>query len=313
MIKHILLALLSLTCATAGARAADRLKVVATVPDLADIARAVGGDRVEVTTICKGRENVHNVRPVPSHLVALSRADVLVQMGLSLEGTWLPSLLLNARNKKIEPGQPGFVNASEGWEAIQVPGSVSRRGGDVHPFGNPHMNLDPRFGRHVAARVLAGLVAVAPDSRAVFEANCAAYLERLAPAEARWKELGARLAGAQVVTYHQEFDYLATLYGIAIVGTVESKPGIPPTAAHLAELIETMQSRGVTVILTAAWSNNRQVENLAERTGSQVLELPTMVGGAKGADTWIEMQDLIHARLVDVLAPAGGAGEAGEE
>src|SRR5688572_29874785 len=117
MIQKLITALMAAACLAGGARA-DKLKVVATIPDLADVARAIGGELVEVTSICQGRENVHSVRPAPSHLVALSRADVLVQQGLALEATWLPGLLQAARNEKIEPGQPGFVNVSEGWEAI---------------------------------------------------------------------------------------------------------------------------------------------------------------------------------------------------
>ena len=308
MLRKLITAWLAAACLMDGALA-DKLKDVATIPDLADLTRAIGGDLVEVTSICAGRENVHSVRPAPSHLVALSRADVLVQQGLALEATWLPGLLQAARNEKIEPGQPGFINVSEGWEAIQVPADLSRQGGDLHPFGNPHMNLDPRAGRHIAGRILAGLVAVAPASRAAFEKNHAAFLERLTPAEARWKAISERLAGTQVVTYHLEFDYLAALYGIEIAGTVESKPGIPPTAAHLARLQETMKARGVRVVITAAWSNNKQAKSVAKAAGGSVLELPTLVGGASGADSWIAMQDVIHERLARALAPDAEEGD----
>ena len=286
----------------APARSAEKLKVVATIPDLADIAREVGGARVEVTSICRGRENVHSMRPVPSHLVALSRADVLVQQGLGLEATWLPALILNARNEKIASGQPGFVTATEGWEPIGVPESVSRQGGDLHPFGNPHVNLDPRAGRHIAGVVLAGLSAVAPEHADEFEANHASYLARLEEAERRWATIGAQLSDCKAVSYHQEFNYLAQLYGIELVGTIEVKPGIPPTAAHLASLVERMERDGVKVILTAAWSNNKQVKSVSRRTGAEVVELPAMVGGTSKADTWIAMQDQIHNKLREACA-----------
>ncbi len=301
MFKHLLTTFLVLGCLVARADA-GKLKVVATIPDLADVAEELGGQRVEVRSICKGRENVHAMRPTPSDLVALSRADLLVQQGLALEATWLPGLLLNARNQKIAAGQPGFVNVSEGWEPINVPTDLSRRGGDVHPFGNPHMNLDPRAGRHMAARVLAGLVAVAPEHRAEFEANHAAWLERLTEAETRWAATGASLAGLKVVTYHQEFNYLAELYGLELVGTIELKPGVPPTAAHLANLIERMQAEKVEVILTAAWSNNKQVKSVSRKTGAMVVELPAMVGGTSKADTWIALQDQLHNKLREACA-----------
>jgi zinc/manganese transport system substrate-binding protein len=288
------------------ATAARDLKVVTTLPDLADIAREVGGELVDVQSICRGKENLHAVTPRPSHLVALSRADVFVQFGLGLEATWLPGLLQNARNAKIVAGEPGFIDASVGWDAIQIPTDLSRKGGDVHPLGNPHANMDPRAGKHMADRILKGFVAVDPGSKEVFERNHAGYLARLERAGERWARIDAAIRGEPVVSYHKEFDYLMEAHGLEGVGTVEVKPGIPPTPAHVAKLIETMKTREVRVILTASWSNNRQVKTIAERTGATVVELPHMVGGAPGADSWVEMMDVVHERL----ATAFGVGEA---
>jgi len=305
VIRNLLLTALLAVLLTDLGHAADKLKVVATTPDLADIVREIGGDRVEVHSICRGKENVHAMRPLPSDLVALSRADVLVQQGLALEASWLPPLLRNARNRKLEPGKPGYVTVTEGWEPIQVPENLSRLGGDLHPFGNPHMNVDPRAGRHIAGVVLTGLSAVQPGSAELFEANHAAYLGRLEPAEARWAKLGEGFRGQKIVMYHQEFDYLAALYEMDVVAKIEVKPGIPPTGAHIARVIEAMKEEQAKVILTGVWSNNKQVKDIARRTGATVLELPTMVGGAPGADTWIEMMDLIYERLTAAFAAAG--------
>lgn len=281
----------------ASARAKDPLRVVATIPDLADVVRAIGGDRVEVTALTKGRENLHHVTARPSHLVALSRADVLVQIGLSLETGFLPGLLENANNPRIRPGAPGFVNVSVGWDALNVPTVVTRKDGDVHPDGNPHLNLDPRGGRQIAARVLAGLVAVDPEGKATYEARAAEYAKQLDAAEARWDAASKPWAGRKVVVYHVEYDYLVRRYALDVVGAIESKPGIPPTPNHVAQLVEKMKGAGPVVILTAPWSNGGEVEQIAKATGAKVVELPNQCGGIAGTDTWIGMQDVIHERL----------------
>lgn len=286
-------------CAASGP-----LRVVATLPDLADIAREIGGDRVEVTTLTKGRENLHRVMARPSHLVALNRADMLVQVGLSLEMGFLPGLLENANNPRIRPGAPGFVNVSEGWQALNVPVVVTRKDGDVHPDGNPHLNLDPRGGRQIAARILAGYVATDPEGRAGYEARAAAYGKKLDAAEARWAEASKSWPGRRIVVYHMEYDYLAHRYGLEIVGTIESKPGIPPTPGHVARLVEKMKSAGEVVILTAPWSNTGEVEEVAKATGAKVVELPNQGGGIPGTETWIGMQDLIHDRLARAFGTA---------
>lgn len=313
LLHHLALpiGLLLASTALAAAPLREPLKVVATIPDLADITRAIGGDRVDVTTICKGRENAHFVTAKPSHLVALSRADVFVQIGLSLETAFVPGLLENARNPKIAPGQPGFVNTSEGWTALDVPKVIDRRNGDVHPQGNPHLNLDPRGGRQMAEHICAGLSAVEPSSKAAFEQRLKAYVEKLDAAQKRWAEMGAAWKGRKIVVYHKEFDYLAEAYGLTVVGAVEPQPGIPPTPGHIAELVQSLRGVKDALILTAAWSNNKEVAELARQTGARVVELPNMCGGLPGTDAWIAMMDLVHARLRDAFAaPAAAAGPA---
>ncbi|MFN0008878.1 MAG: metal ABC transporter substrate-binding protein [Planctomycetota bacterium] len=295
---------LTLAPVLSPAAAADKLKVVCTIEDLADIVREIGGDRVDVTTIARGKENLHLVQARPSHLIAVSRADVFVQVGLSLEAAFVPGLLEGARNPKIQPGQPGFVSMSEGWEAIQVPASLSRQGGDVHPQGNPHMNLDPRAGRHMAARVLAGLSAVDPRSKDVYAKRQTDYLGRLGAAEERWAALAKAWAGKKIVVYHKEYDYLATADGLKILGTIEVKPGIPPTPNHVAELVDTMKREHADAILTAIWSNNDNVARIADATHVKVVELPNQCGGMPGTEQWIGMMDLVHQRLAEAL---GGA------
>ncbi len=276
---------------------AEKLRCVATIPDLADLLREVGGERVEVTSLAKGPENLHAFVSRPSHLVAVAKADALFQVGLSLELAYVPALIEGSRNFKVFPGAPGFFNLSEGWEAIQVPVVLTRQAGDVHPQGNPHMNLDPRAGRFLAGKVLGGLSALRPDSKAYFEARHADYLERLAAAERRWAEIGQHFAGKKVVEYHQEYDYFLLRYQMTRVANLEVRPGIPPTPNHLASVIEKMKSEGCNVILTAPWSNNNFVERVAEATGAKVLVLPSACGGVEATKTWIAMMDYIHESL----------------
>ncbi|WP_145068808.1 metal ABC transporter substrate-binding protein [Engelhardtia mirabilis] len=296
------LALAGLAAATPGAD--EPLRVLATVKDLGSIASEIGGDRVEVTSIARGTENVHSVAIRPSVLVAANRADVFLEIGLSLEHAWVPGLLERARNARIQPGAPGFCNASVGFEAIEVPDAVDRgRGVDIHPEGNPHLNLDPAAGRHFAGRILATLVAVDPQHREDYELRHARYIERLDVAEARWRKALAPLAGQVVVTYHSEFNYLLRAAGVESAAVLEPKPGIPPTPAHLAEVIQLMRDRDVRTVLTAKWSNGRSVRKVADAVGGAVVELPTMAGGVEGADTWIASMDAAVGALVAALAP----------
>lgn len=279
------------------------LKVVTTIPDLADIVKEIGGERVSVSSICKGRENLHAVSAKPSHMVALARADLFVEVGLSLEVSFVPGLLENCGNDKVKPGGKGFVNVSEGWEALDVPTSLSRQAGDVHPQGNPHLNLDPRAGRWIAGKVLAALVANDPGSKEAYEARHAAYAKRLDEAEARWKKIGAAFQGVSFVEYHQEFEYFAATYGMKIAGKIESKPGIPPTPNHLAELIASMKKDGVPLVLSAPWSSGGEVARVAKESGAKVVELPNQCGALPETESWIAMMDALHKRIAEALAP----------
>ncbi|MFT5051891.1 MAG: zinc/manganese transport system substrate-binding protein [Chlamydiales bacterium] len=288
-------------CLTAHALP-GKLRVVTTIPDLADIARQIGGDRVDVKSIAKGTQNVHNVPLRPSTLVAMNKADLFIQVGLSLEHAYVPGLLMQARNAAIRPEAPGFVNVSEGWGAIQIPPELTRRQGtDLHPMGNPHFNLDPRGGRHIAARILAGLVRVDPEGQAYYEKRSAAYLTKLSAAEDRWAEIGKQLKGQRIVTYHADFNYLLAYHAMDLVATVEPQAGVPPTPKDLAKLVELMKAEEIGLILTAKWSNNKSVRFVAEKTGATIIEGPTMVGGVPGADTWISMMDVLHASLQRAL------------
>ena len=285
--------------------AEEPLQVLCTLPDLADVVRRIGGGDVEVRSIAKGTENIHAVRLKPSHIVAASRADAFFELGLSLEHAWVPGLLETARNPRIRVGGLGFVNVSQGWETIEVPASLSReQGTDLHPQGNPHFNLDPRGGRHMAAVVLAALETLRPARASEFRRRHAALSAELEAAEARWATLAELTRGRKAVTYHSEFNYLLRSLGVELSGTLEPKPGIAPTPRHVGELIERMREEKVDVVITAAWSSTRLVDDVCAKTGARKVELPSMVGGASGADTWIAMMDLCHRRIAEALGLA---------
>jgi zinc/manganese transport system substrate-binding protein len=296
-IQLLIAGLLCLSPVPFASSPSEPLSVVTTIPDIADVLERIGGDRVSVKSITKGRENLHAVTARPSHIVALNRAEMFVQIGLSLEAAFAPGMLEGARNKSILPGAPGFVNLSDGWEALDVPVTINRKGGDVHPHGNPHMNLDPRAGRHMSKRILEALIRLQPDSKAYFEQRAVAYGLELDVAEKRWAKATESLRGKMVVVYHQEYLYLAAFHGIEIVDSIESRPGIPPTPNHLAQLITNMRDQQVRVILTAPWSNNRDVSRVCEATGAKALELPNQAGGTDSTKTWIGMMDSIHQSL----------------
>ncbi|MDP6837664.1 MAG: metal ABC transporter substrate-binding protein, partial [Planctomycetota bacterium] len=278
---RLFISCLTVLLALTGTRATAReLSVVATIPDLADLAKEIGGERVTVTSIAKGTMNVHAVPLKPSTLIAVSRADLFLQMGLSLEHAYAPGLLQRSRNPRIQPGTTGFVNCSEGWEPLDVPESLSRsRGTDLHPLGNPHFNLDPRGGKHIADHILSALVRSDPAGAKYYGDRYALWLKAYQAAMTRWTKLTKRLRGTKLVTYHRDFTYFLRFHGIEQVDSLEAKPGVPPKPKDLLRLIERIKSEEIGVILTALWSNNKSVRFVAEKTGATIVEAPIMVGG----------------------------------
>ncbi|MEZ5974581.1 MAG: metal ABC transporter substrate-binding protein [Planctomycetota bacterium] len=315
---HALLAVLAL----ASPSFADKLKVVTTLPDLADLAQIVGGDQVDVTAICKGTENVHAVRLKPSHVVATSKCDCFVQMGLSLEHAWVPGLLKTARNPRLEPGKPGLVTATAGFAALDVPESLSRKEGvDLHPEGNPHVNLDPTAGRHMARQIHASLCALRPEAKAKFDANLKAFETASTEAEARWKALAGELKGRPAVVYHSEFTYLLRSLGVEVIATIEPKPGVPPTPGHLAEVLATVQKRAEAgqpiAVLTAAWSQGSAVDRVAE--ASPVCKKVVLASMAAEGTSWLANMEALHRKLAQAygvqypVPDAPGAGESQDQ
>ena len=280
---------------------AAKISVVATTPDLAALAKAIGGDAVDVKALAKPTEDPHFVDAKPSHIVTLNRADVLIEGGAELELGWLPPLLESARNDKLAAGAPGRIVASQGIRMVEVPATFDRSRGDVHSLGNPHFLIDPLNAKIVAAQIADHLSKVAPQSADLFKANRDKFNATLDAKLAEWQKQLAPFRGAKIVTYHRDFVYFAQRFGLQILETLEPKPGIAPSPAHLAKVITSMQSEKGHVILVQPYQNRKTAETVARQTGAAVLEMPQQPGAIKNVSTYFEMMDYLVNTLANAL------------
>jgi ABC-type Zn uptake system ZnuABC Zn-binding protein ZnuA len=269
---------------------AQRIRVITTIPELADMTRQIGKELVEVESLTRGVEYMHAVPVKPSFVPKLNRADILVENGLDLEISWLAALLEVANNSKILPGQPGRIDCSVGISVLDVPRTVDRSEGDVHPKGNPHYTLDPLNGKTMARNIAAGLSRNYPQHRAAFEKNLNSYLAELEKAIERWQTLAAPLKGVKIVTYHQDWIYFVNRFGLQQIGTIELKPGIEPTPNHLVSLVQRMQQEKARVIIYGPQSD-RYPRQLANQTGASVVRLQSIAGALPDTDTYIKFID----------------------
>ena len=277
------------------------LHVVATTPDLASIAMEIGGAAVEVKALAKATEDAHFVDAKPSHIVTLNRADVLIEGGAELEIGWLPPLLESARNEKIATGAPGRILASQGIRMLEVPTSFDRSKGDVHAMGNPHFLIDPLNVKIIAANIAEHFAKVAPASAELFKANLQKFNATLDQRMAAWQKQMAPFKGAKIVTFHRDFVYLSERFNLVTVETLEAKPGIAPSPAHLAQVIGTMKSTGARVILVQPFQNRKTAETVARQTDAAVLDMAQQPGAIKGTDTYFQLMDYIVNTLATAL------------
>ncbi len=260
----------------AAIHAADPLAVVATTADLAAVARAVGGDAITVAALARPTEDAHFVDAKPSFIRTLNQADVLIEGGASLEAGWLPPLLASARNAKIAAGAPGRVVAAQGIALTEVPTELDRSMGDVHPQGNPHFMLDPLAAKTVAGTIAGAFCAVDGARCEAYRAGADRFRAAVDAKMVAWQAALAPFKGTKVVTYHKDFDYFFTRFGMDVMGTLEPKPGIPPSPTHLAELVPAMQAAKVPLIVVEGYRERSNPDFVAERSGARVLVLPTM-------------------------------------
>jgi zinc/manganese transport system substrate-binding protein len=272
----------------ASGHAADKLRVVATTTDLKALTEAVGGDLVEVDALARGSQNAHDLEVRPTLMVKVRRADALVMNGLELDG-WADVVVQGANNPNVIPGAIGRIDASQGIPVLEVPTTrVDRSMGDVHPVGNPHYTVDPGMAPLITANIVAALARIAPQHRATFESRRQEFLARLDQAMVQWTETLAPVKGTKVVVDHNMWIYFLTRFGIVQAGTVEERPGIPATPAHLARLIQAMKSENVKLVISLPWSDQKLAAWVAEEAGGRMQVLASAVGAAKGTDTYIE-------------------------
>jgi len=281
------------------ARAAVR--VVTTTTDLAAIAREVGGDRVEVSSIAVGYQDPHFVDAKPSYLIKLKKADLFVEVGMDLEIGWAPTLVANSRNGAIQRGGDGFVDASEGIARLQIPTAADRSAGDIHPYGNPHYWLDPANGRIIAANIERGLARVDPAGAEFYAERRADFVRRLDDALARWQKEAAPLAGLPVVAYHNSWPYFEQRFGFRVVDFVEPKPGIPPSGRYVAVLGDRMKREKAGIILMSTFYDQKTAELVANLSGAKIVTLANSVDGIKGVDGYIALFDYNLAQLLGAI------------
>jgi ABC-type Zn uptake system ZnuABC Zn-binding protein ZnuA len=277
------------------------LRVVTTTEDLAAIAQEIGGSHVKVESIAKGYQDPHFVDAKPSYLLKLKHADLFIQVGLELEGAWAPNLLRSARNKKIQPGESGHLDASMNCEILDRGAIADRSLGDVHPEGNPHYWLDPANGRIIAENIKERLKILDGKNADGYEINYESFSKRLAEREAKWEKMTARLKGLKAVTYHNSWPNFVKRFGIQIVDFVEPKPGIPASPAHIEQLTQRIRRENIKLIFMVPYFDDKLPKKIAAETGARVLLLPPSVGGVKGVDDYFELFEYNLSALIDAL------------
>jgi zinc/manganese transport system substrate-binding protein len=288
-ILALLAALLAVIPTDAGA--AQKIRVVTTIPDLADFTRQIGGELVDVTSLATGVEDIHAVPMKPSFAVLLNRADIVVLVGLEAEHAFLPALLEASRNPRVRRDGPGYIDTSIYVPLLEVPTRLDRSLGDQHPMGNPHINLDPVRAKAMVRAIAEGLSRNFPEHASTFEKNATAYAKELDAAIVRWQEQAAPLRGKRVVSYHPDLIYFAERFGIEYFATIESRPGIDPTPGHVAALIERMKQAKVEIVVRELHYPAGLAETVAKTTGARLVELPAIAGGRPETKTYIGFID----------------------
>lgn len=279
-------------------QAAGKIQIMTATTDLAALAQEVGGDKVEVESVARGYQDPHFVDAKPSFLLKLKRADLLIVVGLELEIGWLPPLITQSTNPKIQVGAGGYLDASRYAHILEIPtGLVTRAEGDVHPLGNPHYWLDPENGLRIAKGIADKLNDMRPGDAAYFAQRYSDFEQRLRQADQRWLAEMKPFEGRKIVTYHRSWPNFAEHFHINVVGYVEPRPGIPPTPQHTVELIQLMKREGIKVIVVEPYFDLKTPDSVARQTGGTVLVLPPSVGGEKEITDYFKLFDYDIAKL----------------
>ena len=306
MKKHLVLLLTAVLLAPVAARAQGKLTVMTTTEDLAAIAREVGGDHATVESLARGYQDPHFVEAKPSFILKLQKADVLVLVGRELEIGWLPPLIQQSRNSKIQQGAAGYLDASLQASILEIPtGQVTRAMGDVHSLGNPHYWMDPENGKRVAKEIADKFAELRPNDKAFYQQRLTEFTTKLDAAEKRWLAQMAPYKGTKVVTYHRSFPNFAERFGLDIIGYVEPKPGIPPSPQHTLDLINEMKRQNVKVMLIEPYFDLKTPHAIGRDTGAEVLVMPPSVGGVKDVTDYFSLFDYDINLLVGAIKKSG--------
>lgn len=303
-ISRIAFALLALVMGISSTHEASaRVRVTTTTTDLAALAQTIGGEHVEVHSLSRPLQDAHFLDATPGMVVRISRSDLFIENGLDLEMGWVPEVIRDTRNRRVRPGGPGHVNASEGIQAIQVPDRIMRDMGDVHPSGNPHYTLEPVIAQQAARNIANGLIRVAPQHADDFRANLQAYIDRSSEVVAAWQAKFEPHAGAQVIIYHKHFDYMLKSLGLDIVAAMEPLPGLAPSARHIAGLIAQYRDADtVRAVIMEPWHDQRVGRQVADAIGVPLLVLCPTVGSCEGADDIISLFETNAGKILDALS-----------
>jgi len=302
MKRPVLAAAVAAAVLLAGrAPAAGGLRVVASIPDLADVARHIGGDLIEVQSLATGVEDIHAVPMKPLYAVTLNRADVLLVLGLEAEHAFIPGLLEAARNPKIMRDGPGYIDCSIYVRPLEIPTRLDRSLGDQHPMGNPHYNLDPVRMKDAARAIAEGLARNDAAHEATYKQNLATYLATLDAAIARWQQDAAPLKGRSLVSYHPDMIYFAERFGMEAAGTIELRAGVDPTPSHVEELEKLMREEKVTFVVRELHYPAGLADTIAQATGATLVQLPVMAGGLPQTQDYIAFIDYNLRTMLNAL------------
>jgi zinc/manganese transport system substrate-binding protein len=301
-VSRLLTAVLFFAALSVPAAEAKKLNVITATTDLTALAQEVGGDKIDVESIAKGYQDPHFVEAKPSFLLKLRRADLLIVVGLDLEIGWLPPLITQSGNAKVQVGGAGYLDASQFADILDKPsGQVTRAMGDVHPLGNPHYWLDPANGRRIAKGIADKFAQMDPGDRAYFDQRFADFDKRLTDAEKRWDAEMAPYKGRKVVTYHKSWPNFAKHFGLDVVGYVEPRPGIPPSPSHTLELIGQMKRENVKIVMVEPYFDLKTPNSIGSATGAKVVVMLPSVGGKPEVTNYFQLFDYNLGQLTQAL------------
>jgi ABC-type Zn uptake system ZnuABC Zn-binding protein ZnuA len=291
-------ALLFATILPISGHADSKIRIMTATTDLASLAQEIGGDKVDVESVARGYQDPHYVDPKPSFLLKLSKAELLIVVGLELEIGWLPPLITQSSNPRIQVGAPGYFDASRYARILEIPtGQVTRAEGDVHPLGNPHYWLDPENGLRISKGIADKLSEMRPNDAAYFAQRYSSFEQRLKEADQKWLAEMKPYSGRKIVTYHRSWPNFAEHFNLNVVGYVEPRPGIPPSPQHTVELIGLMKRDGVKVIVVEPYFDLKTPNSIARETGGIVVVLMPSVGGEKEITDYFKLFDYDIAKL----------------